>query len=721
MKLWVGKPIENTAEAPVAETRLSDVLLSVRAMLRRRWLTLALVTAIIFAIAVAVILSMTPTYEATTRVRIDPSRNPLSSATTEQVDLGSEAIETEVSVLSSPELARNVVRKLNLQDDPEFRKGLKSDDGGALPGDQLLNRVTDNVLKRLSVDREKLTYIIAIKFKSESAAKAARIANAFAESYIDTRVGSSRGTATQQAEWFRQRLEAMGDELRKAEANVAQFRAKAGIVQGGNGSAGTITDQQIAPLSTQLATAESEAAEARSNLQAARAQIARGGLDAVSAVRSSPVISDLRRQRAEVMRSLGEVEGRYGERHPESIKVHQQLAALDEQIKAEANRAVGSLEADANAASARVDSLRNTLKGLESQQASNTRSAAIAAGLDREVATKQAAYDRMAQLSLESTQGARNSIGQAEIVDAATPPTAAARPHKPTLLGLALVVALALGFGTIIVLEMLASGMRSIADIETHFGVQVLAALPRVGRKRLFARRQISPAASLVSNPTSMYAESLRNLRTSLLGPKSSAAKPGVIAFTSALPNEGKTTTALSFARTLAMAGGKTLLIDCDLRRAFVRQTIGAQISTGLVEVLQGKTSADQAIIPDEVEQLDLLLVARPHFTAEDLFGGEAMSRLLASVRGAYDHIVLDLPPVLGIADTRTIAIQSDVVAFVVRWGSTPANAVDIALSSLLAVECAVKGAIYTMVDPSSEALSALYYSRKYSGYYTEA
>lgn len=694
------------------ESRLSDTLKSLFGVLRRRWLTLVLVTLALFGVATVLIMLMTPKYEATARLQIDPTRNPLQNPNDVQADLASEAIETEVTVLNSQELARDVVQKLQLQNDPEFTHAIKRAPGGIpLTPDQFLNAVVREVQGNLDVRRDKLTYVIDVEFKARDAIKAAKIANTFAEQYIESKVGSRQGTSERQADFFRKQLQDLAAQVNAADAAVAQYRARAGITQGT--ASGTIADQQVGPLSTQLATAQSDAAEARSNLAAARSQIARGGLDAVSEVRSSPVISDLRRQRAEVLRNVGEIRSRYGDKHPESIKVRDQLAALDAQINAEANRAVGSLQATANAAEARVASLRGTMRGLESEQARNTRAGVIAESLERDAASKRSAYDKMNQLSLASTQGASNEISQATIIDRAVPATIPTAPKRSMLIALALLVALAVGFATIIIQEMLVSGIRSIGDFETQFGIAVLAAVPAV-------RRMAAPADIVADRPASLFAESLRIARASILGVRS-ATPPKVIAITSAVPEEGKTTTALAFARVLALHGSRTLIVDCDVRRAALRLVTQANATAGLVEVLQGKAPLEQAIERDRVNNLDVLAVQAPFFSSEDVFGGSRLSDLLVGLRGRYDQVVLDLPPVVGLADARFVAALADAVVLVVKWGSTAGPAVNAALNWLRTDEANVVGAIFTMVDPSAEAIGGLYYSRKYASYYQTA
>ncbi|RYD68066.1 MAG: chain-length determining protein, partial [Sphingomonadales bacterium] len=439
-------------DAPEAgeETRVSDWLGALRGMIRRRYPVMILVALATAAIAITIVLLMTPKYESVARLRIDPMRNPMATAQEANVGLTSEAIDTEVSALGSPELAREVVKRLNLQNDPEFAVGVNRQiAAGELAPEERLGAVAESVAKHLSVRRDKLTYVLAVSFTSREAVKSARIANAFAEAFVQTRVGSRASTAQDQVTFLTQQIEKLGAESQAADARVGQYRAQAGIVEGG--ASGTITDQQIAPLSTQLAEAASAAAEAQAKVTQARRQIASGNLDAVGDVRASPVIADLRRQRAEVTRNMGEIASRYGDRHPETIKVRQQLQGLDAQIKDEAERAVSSLDAEAAAANARVGSLRGGVNVLKSQQAVNTRAAVVADGLERDAATKRAALDRLNQLRIEALQSTRNIIGNIDIVDRAQIPLAPAAPRKSLLAGLALAASLALGFGVITV------------------------------------------------------------------------------------------------------------------------------------------------------------------------------------------------------------------------------------------------------------------------------
>jgi succinoglycan biosynthesis transport protein ExoP len=698
-------------EADEYEARLADMVSIVRDTIRRRWIILLGVTAAIFVIAVILISLLTPQYDATAKVRLDSGRTSLASNVQQaRADLSPEAIETELTAVRSLEVAREVVKSQGLIDDPEFSGVLNSTTNTPLSNTEARQTVVANaLLQHLSVDREKLTYVLNVSFRSVDPIKAARLANAFAAGYVEFRASKRVGTAREQSSWFQQQLNQIGHEASLAEANAAKYRARAGIVE--NGTGGTIVDQQIAPLSGTLASAESDAAAAQAGLMAARSQMARGGLDSVSEVLQSPVVTDLRRQRADALRVKNEIEARYGERHPESIRVRGQLATLDAQIGAEARRVVSSLQATAASTTARASSLRGSLQQLEHERERSVEVGSAAQALDREAAAKRALFDKMSQMSLENMQSTGAQIARAEVIPS-TPPSKPSSPNKPLLYSLALLVAFAAGGGAITAQELLSGGFRSVEDLEAQLGLPVLAVIPKVAKKE-------SPTELMLERPTSMFAESFRIARTAILGARGDAGVK-VIAITSSLPAEGKTTSAIAFARTLAIANARVLLLECDVRRAAVRQLVRASApKVGLVELLHGEISLDEAIQPGDVPNLDQVLVVSPYFSGENLFGEGRMEQLLNAVRERYDYIVLDLPPLMGLADGRYLAVLADATALVVKWNSTPVAAATSALNWLRNDGSNPVGVIYTQVDPSAHSVGGLYYySKQYSDYY---
>lgn len=698
-------------DVEAADGNFSDIIIRIRDIIRRRWLTLLLVIGGAFALGVVLILLMTPKYTSTTHVRIDPSRTPVAGQLDSQA-LSPEAIETEVALIRSDEVARAVIQNLRLMSDPEFAPEQK---GSPITDGDKTTIAVQQLLGGLDVSRNKLSYILGISFTSPDRQKSAAIANAFAEAYIMAKVGTGNNTASKKAAFLKQQLDQLSTSIRSKESQLAVYQAQTGIVTGtnnGGAGAGTIVDQQVGPLSSELAMAQSAAAQAEAALSAAQTQSARGGMDSVSEVLASPVIGNLRNQRANALKLLADALSRYGERHPDTIAARSNLQEVDTQLKGESSRIMASLQSNAASARARLAALQSSVGRLAGLQANNARSAVLARSLDADVTTEREQYDKLSQNLMEMQQAANNSIAQADIVDRAIPPLRPTSPNKPLLLALALLVAISAGTATVTVQELMVQGLRSITEVEERLGVPVLAAVPR--------EKSARPADILLDKPTSLFAEALRITRASLLGVKADQS-PQIIAITSALPAEGKTTTAVAFARTLALNGQKTLLVDCDVRRASVREIVNnAPEGPGLVEVLHGEAKISDVISPGDTNNLDHLLVRAPYFSSENLFGDGKMVEILKELRGQYELIVLDLPPLMGLADGRFLAAMSDAVAMIVRWNETPAQAASSAVASLRSDGSNIVGVIFTMVDAGSEAVGGYYYSKKYSGYYQQ-
>ncbi len=688
---------------------------SVIEIIKRRWKTLAAVSLGLFAVACVLILLIPPKYLAVARLKIDPTTNiGLGQSGVSQPDQS--VIDTEVSVMRSRDIAQAVASKLDLAHDQVFMRGMPAMPAPPTPADvaQQHERIVGRLMAGLDVERDKYTFIVNVGYLSPQAALSARVANAFARAYIDNSVEMRTGTASQQTAFFDKRLAALGEQAAAADSKLAQYRAQAGITHSGDS---TVTDEQVNPLATQLADAESEAAAASSRVSMANAQISQGGIGAVSAVLNSPVIADLRKQRAELIQQQGEIQTRYGPKHPQSIKIAEQLTALDQQIADEARRTIGGLQSEAGAANARAGSLRSDMARLRGQQAVDTQASAIADGYQRQADAAHAAYNRLAEQAQASTQVARSSLSQAQVIEDASPPVSPSSPKLRLLLVAALVAALFAGLASVAAQELLSKGLRSVGQVEA-LGIPVLASIPKLGGRQLRgdAGVTLSPAELVLAKPMSAYAEAFRVLRRGLMGSDGEQRK--TIAIVSTLPAEGKTNSSLSLARIMGLSGEKTLIIDTDLRRAALRGIAGVEAGPGLVEILRDGVAAETVIQRDVAENVDILPVAAPTFLSEDLFSGQRMAELIGELEARYDRIIIDTAPLLGVADARSIASLAQAVVLIVKFDATPRNAVRTALGWLASDKAHVVGALLTMVDASSEAYGAMYYSRKYAQYY---
>jgi capsular exopolysaccharide synthesis family protein len=713
--------VEATRDPAVEFARLQGQPLDLKGLvdsLSRRWPLFVAVTTACVLIAVVSALVMRPVYDAAANIRIDPvDKTGIDLAAVARGAPPDQAlVDTEVKIMQSREVAENVVKIMGLTSDPEFDPLLKKSlFGGKRRGSQL-EATTDAVSKHLRVVREGETYIVALHVRSFSPAKAANIANAFAHAYMQASIDAKVREAGQESVWYLQRMSAVSAAAKEADAELAQYKATNGITNSSGGD--TVAQQQVGTVTEQLATAEAAAAAARSSATSAKQQMMQGGIDTVSNVLNSPTIIELRKERADLLRNRDEILSRYGPKHPETLKVSQQVQGLEQQIRDESERIIAGLENDARIAEAKAASLRSALGSLKEELAKNSRASVQADNLKREADAKNAMLSQLATSAQQAEQQSHVSQSQATLVAQATPPTQSAFPSLPLFASLGLALGLVAASGATVAAETLDAGLRSGEEVERSLGVPFIAFSPLLSSRALTVEGDtMKPWDYVVAKPMSAFAEALRTAR-SAIRLSDVDRKTKVVAITSALPDEGKTVISVSLARVMAMSGERVLLIDCDLRRNAIEGLLALPVEAGLVEVLTGAVTAARAIVPDKVPGLDVLPLHAASFTPRDLFGTRAMRDLLASLRSRYDYIILDGPPILAVNDARTLATLGDVVLMVAQWGKTPKQAVRSALAYLEHDKAPVAGVILSKVDTRS-SLAGYAGSGYYSAYTT--
>jgi capsular exopolysaccharide synthesis family protein len=307
---------------------------------------------------------------------------------------------------------------------------------------------------------------------------------------------------------------------------------------------------------------------------------------------------------------------------------------------------------------------------------------------------------------------------------------APSEPNLPRNLAFALLLGLTSGVGLAFLLENLDNTVR------TPEQAQVIAALPALGMIPLGSKRpsedgnrRLTVASSreaveLVTQarPQSQMAESYRALRTSLLL-SSLGSPPKVILVTSAMPQEGKTTTSINCAIVLAQKGTRVLLMDADLRRPGIHKALGMGPRSGLSNILTGSADAQQAVTRSPlIPSLFVLPAGTPPPNPAELLASVNMRDLIDSLRNDYDHIVIDTPPTLSVTDAVVLSTRADAVVLVIRSGRTTKQALRRARELLTRVNAKVTGVLLNAVDLSSPDYYYYYeYQGKYGGrYYQE-
>ncbi len=708
---------------------------------RRRVRLFGAIAALVFLAAIFITFTATPMYTATANVMLDTRQEQVVNveAVLSGLPADSSVVDTEVEILKSRRLAERVVNALQLSQDPEFNSELappsvlsnikdsvlgvvSSAKPRDIPDDPVAKqkaqeRIVDAVLGRLSVRRAGLTYVINVSFESESPTKAATIANKFAELYLLEQL-EAKFDATQQANsWLNSRLEGLRQQVLSDEAAVQNYRIANNLLS----AAGTnLTETEISNYNQSLAEARAQVAEDEARLSTARNQLARGSSgDDLGEALSSPVIQQLRQQRATVSAKVADLQGRYGERHPEMLTANRQLTDIDAQIQAEIQRIISNLEAQVQVSRQRAAAIGGSLSNARGTLVGNNQAQVRLNELERTAEASRTLYESYLNRYKETSSQQGIEQSDARVVSSATIPTGQSSPKVPLNLALGLVLAMGCGLGAVVLAEMLDSGLATAEDVEHRLEVSYLGAVPLLAS---VAEGKIgSPIDYVIDKPLSSFAEAFRNLRASVI--YSRLGEPvKVVAITSSLPGEGKTTTSVCLARSAAQQGLKVILVDCDLRRRSVNRLFGAEPTKGLIEVLAGEASLEEVLTTDQVTGARLLPLAKSSMTPKDVFGSAAMDRLLEELRRTYDLVILDTAPVLPVADTRVLAPKADVVVFLAHWRKTPQHAIEAAFRLLSGTGAHLAGVALTQVDMKQQAKYGYgdpgYYYAEYKKYY---
>lgn len=660
-------------------------------LVRRYWWLIAAITAATLIATWLAYQAAEPVYSATARVALERRQEVFvqTNADAPLLKTDSSAVDTEVQVIQSPELAGRVVDALQLAQVPEF--------GGEVGTPDIRRRRAIGILRGgLEVRRDGTSYAIAVSFESGSAELAARVVNAVVDGYVGSQLTVKSGDRQRETDLLGPRIAQLRGQLIAAEQAVAQYRAANNLLQVDRD--GTYAAQEIAALNTQLADARAQQAAAQARLSAARGR----GTDALG----STVVSALRAQQAEVSAERADLASRYGPRHPDLARIDQRLADINGKIRGEIGRVVASVEAEARVASGRTSSLQSSVNRAQGELMSENNAGVRLAELERNAASSRSLYQAFLDRYRGTVAAQGTERSDAQVIAHALVPGAPISPNRMVYLLLGLIGSVAASALAILVLSMLERGVTASDEVEDKLGVLGIGSVPDIRTIPgigVVRRDGVIPADFMVDNPGGVFAESFRSIRAALQrGPGGAAVK--VVAVTSALPGEGKTTIAICLARSAALAGQRAILVDCDLRqRASSRQAAGT-VEHGLVEVLTGAVTLDQAIIQDSATGMYMLpqkLDGGDHF---DLMSSPMMERFIAALRQEFDLIILDSAPVIPVAEARLVAAMADRVLFVMRWRKTPVRAAERALVQLDRVGATVVGAVLSLVNLKEQA-----------------
>lgn len=674
-------------------------------VIRRHLVLMASIIGVCMALTVASIMSQTPMYRAVATLRLD---TPLAGDGEERALTSTESenrVETETRTLSSHNFAAEVVRGLELLDNPAF-SGRKPTQGRTRAASkERIDKAAAKLMSMVTVQRVPHTQLITVSVEATNPKFAAMLANRFVE--IRQKEGVLQKVYQQDRiiDALDGRVKLAGEDLRQAEQRVADFRRDNRMLVGAGGGGDLASVNQLA---VEAATAASQRAGA-----AARA----AGVSSASANRTdgdsatSPLLAAQQQRYAELQQRQAELSTFYGPGYPSLANVEAQLTEVERNMAAEKARVQRSAAADAAAAAlresglarseamgaaARAGVLSSYLNATTSKAYANNAASVKLAELERNAETQRTLYVALAGRLKQMSTGLVTGPGL--VMHSATPiPRSPFKPAPRKTLAIMLLASSIFAFGAAFVAEMLDRRIRSAAQIKRLFNLESFATVPMLW-SGLSKRR----AAELIrTQPGSTFADAYRLLLGELVERREGTGAH-VVLITSPLPGDGKTSVAHALGAAAAAIGLKTILVDLDLRRS--SSIPGHDEAVDLVTCMR-EPEQGQHLLAHRRDTADTsLIVVAPHERVQDpngLLTSAGLTSFFSSLRDRVDLVIIDAPPVLTVKDASNTASFADTTLLVVRWGRTK---VDEMADSLGALKRGVDGVVLNAVDFASHA-----------------
>jgi capsular exopolysaccharide synthesis family protein len=561
--------------------------------------------------------------------------------------------------------------------------------------------------------------VIDISVTASNPRLAAAIANSVGEQYITVQIEAKRDDIVSASELLSVRVADLENRYNVAEEAVRMAHLELSM-RAEYGS--SMIAPQIEMLNTTLTEARLERAALESRHARATEALESGqDLDIVAEFRESPAIQTFRMQEIELRDQAAGMRAVVGQTNPELARLDARVVQVQNNIQAEARNIVAALADNLMVVQERERSLDEELKRLQAGALEQSRVEMRLNRLTREAEASRTIYDSFLSRMKEASEQASLQTSDARFLTRATPPDSANLGTRLKIVILGLVGGILASAGLVFLLEQISNTFRNPSDVESETGLPVLAAIPHAGRRKT----PKDMIAHLLKKPNSALAESVRNLRTSIFFSNIDR-PPKVVMFSSSLPEEGKTTTAMLAAITSRQMGRSAVIIDCDLRR----QTLSSIFPTdddrpGLFAVLEGTASLDDAVYVEPETGLHVLVPGRAHDghgNPADILASQRFQKLISELRARYDLVILDTPPTLVVTDARIVAQFADAVVYLVRWDHTRKAAVQEGLRELASVNANVAGIALSLVSEARAANFAnsdYLYKQSYRNYVT--
>ncbi len=699
-------------------------------LIKRKWtgIAFALITV---TLATIVTLRMPRIYQASSHIAVNREnpnvlglKDSAEAASYDDLDY-TVAMETQVQIMKSDAFALGVARALLRQQNggaaAEITEGPAVGEP-AQPANSGEAALYHQVKSELTTAIVPHTRIIEITAADRDPKVAAAMANVAATTFIERNFRSRFESIDQITRWLQKELADLQLKIEVSQDKLVRYQKEHGII--GLDEKQNIITAKLDELNKELTAAETDRIRKEADYRLAISDSSAPG--AQTGNTPNDLLARLRGEEADLQQKYAQMRSQFGPAYPKAKALEAQLAQVHASIQHEKDLTTARLKVEYEAARKREKMLRGAFEA-QKQQANRLNESAIRYNLlKRDVDTNRQLYEGLLQKLKEAGVTASLKSSNITVVDVARVPTAPSSPKYARNLGLSLLLGLFGGIALIFALEMMDNTVRTPEQVQFGSGLPVLGIVPLITTLEATSRRlalprrvESSPPARRVpvasTRPKSAIAEAYRALRTSILL-SSPGGAPKVIAITSAVPQDGKTTTAVNVAVVLAQQGARVLLVDGDLHRPAIHKWFGIHDSaTGLSTLLAGRGGEDEGLVSAPGQENLFLLPSGPvPPQPAELLASAVMASYLNKWRQEFDYVVIDTPPVLTLTDPVLLAVQADCVLLVVRSGSTRKDALRNARNLLAQVKARVLGVVINAVDPNDPDHYYYYYGTKY-------
>ncbi len=673
---------------------------------KRRWVIVAVFLAVFSSVTIYT-LTATPIYKSTARVYVDPGtqNNEVNLQQAQAVDISS-YIQTQLGILRSDSIARAVVQKMGMGKTQAVGSGglmgffLRRQT--VISPEQRLEAAVNGIKSNLSVEEERNSNIIRVSYTDTDPARAAEVANAVVQAFIERNLEMKVEPARAAIAWLNSRLGVIKNQMTQSTNQLENFKSSNGLIQT-NGNDSNISVQALSDLNQKLLADQAARAKAEVKYQMVQKLAkTRDGLMTLPDVINDKVIQDLNGQKSALDKKIADASRKYGPRHPEMIRLRTEMATLNKQIKQEENFIVLSIK------NSYIEALKDeeNLKAAFEQQKANAmnyeKSASEYDIMKQDVEGSRSIYDAVLKKFQESSLAGSMNMSNVQLLDSAVQPEAPFRPDKKRNILLGLFIGLMCGIGASFLMEMLDNTFKAPEDVEEYLHLPMLGIIPRIKK-----------IESLTSESRASGMEAFRNIRGNLLLSTGDKA-PKVVQIVSAGHSEGKTTFALNVTRIMAAADEKIILIDADLRKPMLHKLLKTVNKQGLSSLLSGQTGLNDVIIKSGIEGVDVITSGPIPPNPSELLGSKTMRESILELSRRYDRVVIDCPPLAGLADAPLVSPMADGMILIIRAGKTSRDLVIKSRKNLEAINARILGVVLNDIRGRSDQY---YYQYNY-GYY---